>query len=55
MSKRAKIRLTTYICAAILTTGAYAFVSHSRLADYRLTARHSSQLSFQEMVGAVDG
>ena len=54
MSKRAKIRLTTYICAAILTTGAYAFVSHSRLADYRLTARHSSQLSFQEMVGAVD-
>ena len=55
MSKRAKIRLTTYICAAILTTAAYAFVSHSRLADYRLTARHSSQLSFQEMVGAVDG
>ena len=54
MSKRAKIRLTTYICAAILTTAAYAFVSHSRLADYRLTARHSSQLSFQEMVGAVD-
>ena len=55
MSKRAKIRLVTYICAAILTTAAYAFVSHSRLADYRLTAQHSSQLSFQEMVGAVDG
>ena len=54
MSKRAKIRLTTYICAAILTLSAYSFISRSRLADYRLTAQHSSQLSFQEMVGAVD-
>ena len=54
MSKRAKIRLTTYICAAILTLSAYSFISRSRLADYRLAARHSSQLSFQEMVGAVD-
>ena len=54
MSKRAKIRLTTYICAAILSLSAYSFISRSRLADYRLTAQHSSQLSFQEMVGAVD-
>ena len=54
MSKRAKIRLTTYICAAILSLAACSFISRSRLADYRLAARHSSQLSFQEMVGAVD-
>ena len=54
MSKRAKIRLTTYICAAILSLTACSFISRSRLADYRLAARHSSQLSFQEMVGAVD-
>ena len=54
MSKRAKIRLTTYICAAILSLTACSFISRSRLADYRLTAQHSSQLSFQETVGAVE-
>ena len=54
MTKRAKIRLFTYIFAAIFALGTYSAVSHSRLADYRLTAQHSSQLSFQETVGAVE-
>ena len=54
MSKRAKIRLTSYISAAILVLAAYSFISRSRLADYRLAARHSAQLSFQETVGAVE-
>lgn len=54
MSKRAKIRLITYTCAVIFTLAVYSWISHNHLAVYRLTAQHSSQLSFQETVNAVE-
>lgn len=54
MKKRAKIRIVSYLSAALLALGLFAAVSYSQLQGYRRRAAVDADRAFRESVGAVD-
>ena len=54
MSKRAKIRIVSYLSAALLVLSLFSAASYGRLRDYRRQAAVDADRAFRETVGAVD-
>lgn len=52
--RKAHIIIVSYITAALLSLGAYSFVSHRQLELYRRLASYSAQAGFDMTVGAVE-
>ncbi len=52
--KKTAILAASYLTAALLALGFWAWTGHSRLADYRLAAKYSSGRAFDETVRSVE-
>lgn len=55
MRRKTKVILFSYAAAALTVFGVFLYQGHKNLSAYRLAAKYTSGMAFEETVGAVDG